>query len=120
MSETLYKVVITPFAEAALQATYGYIRLELLAEQAADDWLDLMEREIFNLFCLPGRYPLVRREPWHSEGIHVQPVKGYNIYYWINEEQWKVFVIDVVNHRIQQDKRLTKSTQSFRQTISEQ
>ena len=115
MSEGLFRVIVTPFAEASLQAYDDYLRLELLSDQAADDWIDIFEEETRSLSFMPGKYPLVQREPWHSEGIHYLPVKGRNIYFWINDELRKVYVTDVVDQRMDQNKRLIESTLAFDQ-----
>ena len=76
MSEKLYKVIITPFAEAALDAYDEYLRSELFADQAADSWLDAFEQTIISLRSFPEKYQLADREPWHSAGIHMHPVKA--------------------------------------------
>ena len=96
-----------------MQQYDDYLRLELFADQAADDWLDLFEKEAQSLTFLPDRYPLVAKEPWHSEGIHYHPIKGINIYYWISDERGKVYITDVISQRMNQDKRLIESMLSF-------
>ena len=107
-----FEVIITPFAEAALQIYDDYLRLELFSDQAADNLLDLMEKEIKGLSSLPAKYPLVEREPWYSEGIRIRPAKGYNVYFWIDNEHNRVYVIDIINHRMDQDSRLAASTRA--------
>ncbi len=117
MNEKQYKVIVTPFAETALQEYSDYLRLELVSDQAADNWIDLFEREAKSLAYMPEKFPLVEKEPWHSEGIHYHPVKSINIYFWINEERGKVYITDVVNQRMNQDKRLIESILSFYQDL---
>ena len=80
MNEKRYKVIVTPFAEAALQQYDDYLRNELYADQAADDWIDLFENSIRELASFPEKYPLVSNEPWHSEGV---PVKGKRFNAWV-------------------------------------
>ena len=77
MSEKQYDVIVTPFAESALQDYYDRIRYELLDVQSADNWLDRMEQAIQELSELPYRFSLVPREPWYSNGVRYYPFIGY-------------------------------------------
>ena len=113
MSEKQYEVIVTPFAESALQEQVDYIRNALLADQTADLFLEQMEQSIQELAYLPHRYQLVDREPWHSNSIHCYPFMGYNIYYWVSEERMRVYVTDVISQRMNQDKRLIESTLAY-------
>ena len=118
MSEKQYKVIVTPFAEAALDEYDEYLRSELFADQAADSWLDVFEQATISLRTFPEKYQLVAREPWHSAGIRFYPVKGQNIYYWISEERQKVYITDVIGQRMNQDKRLIESLIAFYQELA--
>ena len=118
MSETQYKVIITPSAEAALEDYDEYLRYELFADQAADTWIDAFEQEMVSLRTFPGKYQLVDREPWRRAGIRFHPVKGQNVYYWISEERRKVYIIDVIGQRMNQDKRLIESLIAFYQDLA--
>jgi toxin ParE1/3/4 len=119
MSEKQYDVIVTPFAESALQDYYDRIRYELLDVQSADNWLDRMEQAIQELSELPYRFSLVPREPWYSNGVRYYPFIGYNIYYWVNEDRIKVYVIDVVCQKMDQDKRLIKSMLAYYKSNNE-
>lgn len=47
MTEKQYEVIVTPFAESALQGYNDYFRHELFTDdQTVDEWLDHMEQEI--------------------------------------------------------------------------
>ena len=119
MSEKQYDVIVTPFAESALQDYYHRIRYELLDVQSADNWLDRMEQAIHELSELPYRFSLVPSEPWYSNGVRYYPFIGYNIYYWVNEDRIKVYVIDVVCQKMDQDKRLIKSMLAYYKSNNE-
>ena len=119
MSEKQYEVIVTPFAESALQDYYDHIRYESLDVQTADNWLDRMEQAIQELSELPNRFSLVPREPWYSNGVRYYPFIGYNIYYWLNEERIKVYVIDVICQKVDQDKRLIESMLAYYKNNSE-
>ena len=100
---------MTPFAESSLQDYADSIRYDLLDDETADLFLDRMEQAIRELGYLPYRYTLVTKEPWHSNGIRFFPHIGYNIYYWINEARMRVYVTDVINQKMDQDKHLLKA-----------
>ena len=109
MSEKRYKITVTPFVEQALQEYDDYLRLEAFDDQAADQWIDAFEREMDGLTTFPAKFRLMNKEPWHSAGVRIRSIKGRNIYYWISEERQKVYVIDVISEKMNQDKRLTES-----------
>ncbi len=119
MCEKQYEVIVTPFAESALQNHDDRLRYELFNEQAADYLLDQMENAIQELSKFPNRYSLVDKEPWQSNGVRFLPYMGYNIYYWVSEERMKVYVIDVVSQKMDQDKRLIESMLAFFRTKAE-
>ena len=99
----------------ALQEYDDYIRLELFTDQAADDWIELFEQEGKALAFMPEKFPLVEKEPWRSEGVRCHPVKSINIYFWINADLGKVYIIDFVSQRMNRDKRLIESWLAFYQ-----
>ncbi len=113
MREKKYKIIVTPLAEAALEAYDDYLRNELFADQAADSWLDAFEQETISLRTFPEKHQLVEREPWRSAGVRFHPVKGQIVYYWISEERMKVYILDVIGQRMDQDKQLLKSMTAF-------
>ena len=115
MSEKQYEVMVTPFAETAIQSQEDYLRFTLYSDQAADHWLDMMEHVLMDLAFLPERYPIIDREPWHSERVRYHVVEGYIVYFWIAEKKKTVYLVDVISQRLDQDKRLLASTQAFEQ-----
>jgi len=78
-----------------------------------------MENAIQGLSILPRKYHTVEREPWHSNDIRCLSIIGYNIYYWINDNNMKVYIIDVVSHKMDQDKRLIESMLSHDRNADE-
>lgn|GEM_PF-5829867 len=71
MNKKQYKVIVTPFAEAALQAYDDYLRLELFADQAADDWIELFEHEAKSLAFMPKKFPLVEKNHGTAKGFTI-------------------------------------------------
>lgn len=91
-----FKVKISPFAITQLEETVRYISEVLLVPDTALKWLNRLEKEISSLSLMPARYPLTEEEPWKTKGIRKTFVKGFVIYYLINEEDKVVTVTAVV------------------------
>ena len=113
MGEKQYEVIVTPFAESALLEQADYLRDRFFDDKAADNLLDQMEASIQELAFFPDRYQFVDREPWHSNNVRFYPFMGYNIYYWVNEEKMRVYIIDVISQKMNQDKRLIESLLAY-------
>ena len=72
-----YTVKLTPHAVVQMQETIAYISKVLLVPDTAAGWANRLEKEISSLHTMPGRYPLIDREPWKSRGIRKMPVKNF-------------------------------------------
>lgn len=106
-----YSVLISSPARAQLADIVRYIRSGLQSPYAASAFLRLMESEILSLAQLPRRFALTPEEPWRSEGVRRMPVKGYLVYYWIDEPRRAVHVIAVIYARRSQREALQKTAQ---------
>ena len=51
---------------------------------------------------MPGIYKLLDDEPWHSRGIRKILVKNFFVYYRIDEESLKVFILNIIYARSDQ------------------
>lgn len=94
-----YKVKISPLALSQLSETLQYISGVLLAPETALKWLDVLQKEISSLSSMPNRYPLTEEQPWREKGVRKFTVKGFLVYYIVNEENKVVTVIAVVYGR---------------------
>lgn len=94
-----YRVKITPSALSQLTETVKYIAEILLVPETAEKWLDVLQNEISSLNTLPNRFPLTDGEPWRTKGIRKLPVKGFMVYYLVNEENKTVSVTAVIYGR---------------------
>lgn len=94
-----YTVKITDSAISQIKETVNYISASLLEPETAIKWADFLQREISGLSFMPGRYPLIDREPWKSEGIRKMTVKNFLVYYYINENDKTVWITAVVYGR---------------------
>ena len=94
-----YQVKISPTAALQLNQTVRYISEILLVPKIAKKWLGVMEAAILALDTLPNRYPLVEEEPWHTKNIRKMVIKGFIVYYLVNENKNVVTVTAVIYER---------------------
>ena len=94
-----YKVKITPFAFSQLAETVNYISGVLLVPETAAKWLDVLQSSIRSLSSMPNRFPLTEEQPWREKGIRKLNVKGFFVYYLVDEERKTVTVTAVVYGR---------------------
>ena len=91
-----YSVRLTRQANEQIGEYAEYIQNKLLNPQAARKFVNDIKTAVKNLSQMPQRNPLTPEEPWHSMGVHRICVRGYFIYYWIEEDSDNVHVIGVV------------------------
>ena len=87
-----YEVKVTRQAMAQMKEIVHYISAELLAPEAANKLLAALS-------FMPKKYALIEEEPWKHEGVRKIIVKNFLIYYWVDEENFKVQVIAVIYNR---------------------
>lgn len=107
MNEKQYEVRITDFALEAIHGIASFIARELFNDAAAVRWLEKILDTASALSYFPERVPLTPEEPWRNIGVHRLVVEKQYLYFWIDEEQSCVHVIDVVYQRMDQIKRLS-------------
>lgn len=108
MANKRYEVIVTDQAQEQMEATKQYYIFKLHAQDAANDFIDLMEAAFIDLEIYPKRGRLVSEEPWHSEGVRMKPIKGHVVYYWIDEKALNVWITAVIDGRMDQKKQLKK------------
>lgn len=103
-----YSVKVTAQAQIQMREIAQYISYELKNHDAAMNLLDTLEKAISSLSQFPQKVALTDEEPWHSLGVHRMPVKNYLVYFWIDEENFKVQVTAVIFNKRNQDSQLSK------------
>nr|WP_106790158.1 type II toxin-antitoxin system RelE/ParE family toxin [Massilistercora timonensis] len=103
-----YQVKITPQANGQILEYALYIQNELCNPQAAQKFLEDMRNAINNLDQSPSRHSLTEEEPWHGEEIRRAVVRGYLVYFWVDEERDTVHVIAVIYEKRDQAEQLSK------------
>ena len=94
-----YKIILTPDAEEDLVELRNYIADVLLARDTARNYIRTIRKEIGSLSELPARYKPVDDEPWHSRGIRRIIVNNFFVYYRIDEEHKRVYILNVIYAR---------------------
>ena len=103
-----YRIIVTPDANDDLAKLRFYIAYILLVPDAALRLIRVIRNEIASLKKLPARIVPVNEEPWHSRGIRFLIVKNFYVYYRIDEEAKKVYVLNVVYNKRDQLRILAK------------
>lgn len=103
-----YKVKITLQAQEQMKEIVHYVASELKAPDAALHLLDSLEEAITSLSYMPGRIALTEEEPWKSNGIHRMPVKNFLVYFWIDEENYRVQVTAIIYEKRDQVRQLSQ------------
>lgn len=94
-----YKVEIPLRVHEQMLRIASYIQEELMAPQAAKNVLANLEGAILSLDLFPERVPLSRDENMRSRGIRCMAVQNFLIYFWIDEENMQVNIINVIYGR---------------------
>lgn len=103
-----YQVKVTLQANEQLLEYALYIQNELYNPQAAQKFLEDIHNAVDNLDHSPNRHPLTEEEPWHSMGIRMAVVRGYLVYFWVDDETDTVHVIAVIYEKRDQAEQLSK------------
>lgn len=93
---TKYRVRVVRQARSHLQGIKEYIAFELLAPETARKMLISLNQSIHSLSDEPYRIKTIDEEPWGSQGIRKTRVKNYYIYFWIDEDNKRVYVTAVI------------------------
>ncbi len=91
-----YKIEISPKAADDLKEIFEYIAFSLCEKKTASDMLDLLQKSIFSLDEMPGRYRIYETEPWKSRNLRIMPVKNYLVFYIPDESSKTVNIVRVI------------------------
>lgn len=101
-----YEVRLTTQANEHVLDYAEYIQNELLNPQAARKFINDIRAAVKSLSQMPQRNPLTDEEPWRNMGIRKMVVRGYIVYYWIEEGSKIVHVTGVVYGKRNQTEQL--------------
>lgn len=91
-----YTVNLSAQAIKDINGIYEYIAVALSEKEIAVNMLNTLEKHIFSLEEMPGRYRIYDSEPWKSRGVHIMPVKKYLVFYVIDTNKKSVSIFRVI------------------------
>ena len=101
-----YEIIMTPDATTDLVELRDYIADVLLVPDMALSYIRAIREEISKLSEMPGRIKPVDDEPWHSRGIREIMAKNFYVYYRIDEETKRVYIMNVIYNKRDQLRQL--------------
>lgn len=102
----LYEIIMTPDATTDLVELRDDIADVLLVPDTALSYIRAIREEISKLSEMPGRIKPVDDEPWHSRGIREIMAKNFYVYYRIDEETKRVYIMNVIYNKRDQLRQL--------------
>ena len=103
-----YEIIITPDAEGDLFELRNYIADVLLVPDTALSYIKAIRKEIAALSDMPGRIKPVDEEPWHSRGLRKTIAKNFYVYFRIDEQTKRVYILNVIYDQRDQLKQMAK------------
>ena len=100
----MYKVIYLPTARRQLEEAVTYIAEELCAPDAADDLLNAVDEAVRALSEMPYRHALYPLLFAMKREIRFVPVRNYNLFYVVNEDQKTVEIWRLI-HQLRAQKR---------------
>ena len=96
----MYEVIYLPTARKQLEDIVDYLASELNAPDAALDFIDEVDAAAKSLAEMPYRHPIYHTRFAVLEEVRWMPVKSYNVFYKVFEEE-KTVEIRRVLHQLQ-------------------
>jgi toxin ParE1/3/4 len=103
-----YEIIMTPDAISDLTELRNYIVGVLHAPGTARQYVRAIREEIATLDTMPARIAPVPDEPWHSRGIRKMIVKNFYVYFRIDSDAMRVYILNVIYARRDQLKLLSE------------
>lgn len=103
-----YEIIMTPDATKDVAELRDYIADVLLAPDTALTFIRTIRGEIGKLSRMPERIKPVDDEPWHSRGIRKMIVKNFYVYYRIDEDSRRVYIMNVIYDKRDQLRQLKR------------
>lgn len=91
-----YKVTYTESAKKDLKSIFGYISKKLLAPENAAGQTQRIMAAVRKLDTMPRRYKLYEEEPWYSQELRYFSIDNYLVFYKVNDEIGKVYVVRIM------------------------
>lgn len=103
-----YEIIMTPDATTDLMELRDYIANVLLVPETALAYIRTIREVISKLEYMASSMVPVFDEPWHSRGIRKIIAKNFNIYYRIDEDIKRVYILNIIYDKQEQLHMLSK------------
>ncbi len=91
-----YEIIMTPDSIDDLLELRNYIADVLLARETALKLIRQIKYEISKLSEFPARIKPIEQEPWKSRGVRRMLCKNYYVYFRIDENTKRVYILNVI------------------------
>ena len=106
---TAFDIIITPDAETDLFDLRDYIAYNLHSPETALSYVRYMRSAIAKLSYMASTIAPISDEPWHSRGVRKLIVKNHYIYYRIDFDSHRVYILSVIYSKRDQLKALREN-----------
>lgn len=94
-----YKIEITQEAERDFENIFTYISETLCNRKAAISMISLLDKNIRVLKDMPNSYPTAKDTYLKKMGIRFFAVKNYIVFYTVDDEEGKVYIVRILYGR---------------------
>lgn len=91
-----YELILTDRAKQELEDIYEYISKSLMAEKAAENLINKIERNILRLETMPESCSIIEEFKERKKQYRKLIINNYLAIYRIDEEKRKVYIIRIV------------------------
>lgn len=103
-----FEIIMTDDATADLIELRDYIAEVLLAPKTALSYIRAIRAEISTLSEMPDRIKPVDDEPWHSRGVRKIIARNFYVYYRIDNEFHRVYILNIIYNKRDQLRQLAQ------------
>jgi len=104
---TNYEIIMTNDATMDLYTIRNYIAETLGVPDVAKAYIKYIYSDISKLKTAPKRHPVLDDEPWKSRHIRRFRSKNFLIYYYLDEKNKSVYILNIVYNKRDQLKALS-------------
>ena len=103
-----YSIILTPDAKKDLETLDENISYELDMPDLAAEYLRGIKEELVSLKTSPRRVPLLEDGPWRSAGVHKFSNPDFAIFFYVEEEEGEVYVLNILSQKSGQNDVLSR------------
>ena len=108
-----YEIIMTQDAVSDLEELGSYISCALRAPDTALAYIKRIRGKIKTLTVFPERNRLLETEPWRSMGVRKVIVQNFYIYYRIDFDFQRVYILNIIYTRRDQLNALSQRENIF-------